>query len=106
MDFRFAGGQESRERTEQALLAIELRPNASLDPRGLRWLLGFLIAVNLAVAVGFALVNAWPSLPSAASTWRWSGGRSRPACACQRIETITITAHELVWQEFAPGKGG
>lgn len=86
------------------VLAIELRPNASLGPRGLRWLLAFLIVVNVAVAAGFALVGAWPVVAfcglDVALVW-WA---LRTSMRVQRTETITITAHELVWQELREGK--
>jgi uncharacterized membrane protein len=89
---------------EQPVLALELRPNASLGPRGLRWLLGAVIAINVVVAVGFSLVGAWPVVAfcglDVALIW-WALTASMRV---QRIETITITAQELVWQEIREGR--
>jgi uncharacterized membrane protein len=86
------------------LLALELRPNASLGQRGMAWILGIVIAINVAVAVGFSLAGAWPvvafcGLDVALIWWALSA-----SMRVQRIETIIVTAQELVWQELREGK--
>jgi uncharacterized membrane protein len=86
------------------LLALELRPNASLGQRGMRWILGTVIAINVAVAAGFGIAGAWPVVAfcglDVALIW-WALAASMRV---QRIETLTVTAQELVWQEISEGK--
>lgn len=86
------------------VLALELRPNASLGQRGLRWILGAVIAVNAVVGVGFWLAGAWPvaafcGLDVLLIWWALNAGMR-----VTRFETITITASELVWQDLRHGK--
>ncbi len=89
---------------DKPLLAIELKPNASLAPDVLRWILIGVITVNVVVAVGFAWNGAWPVVGFCGLDVLLIWWALKASMKTQRIEAITITAGELVWQEQREGK--
>jgi len=88
----------------EPLLALELRPNASLGPRGMRWILGVVIAINLAVGGGFWLAGAWPVVVFCGLDVLLIWWALKASMRVRRVETITVTASEIVWRELREGR--
>lgn len=80
--------------------SFELRPNASLTPRAAAWFYGWLCALSLTIALGFAAQGFWPVLPFAGlelGLLYWAVARvSRRAEAREfiRVDERTVTVEK------------